>query len=83
MNTQKQQMLKVLNNTSDRNAYYADFASVFVMHLLNLVRHFMSLMRAIRTGNQNVPDDTVLLKEGDVINVGNVELKVIHTPDIP
>lgn len=29
---------------------------------------------------QNVPDDTVFLKEGDVINVGNVELKVIHTP---
>ncbi len=29
---------------------------------------------------QNVPDDTVFLKEGDVINVGNVELKVIRTP---
>jgi len=29
---------------------------------------------------QNVPQDTVYLKEGDIINVGHVELKVIHTP---
>lgn len=29
---------------------------------------------------QNVPEETVFLKDGDVINVGNVELKVIHTP---
>lgn len=29
---------------------------------------------------QNIPEDTVFLKDGDVINVGNVELKVLHTP---
>ncbi|WP_411842414.1 MBL fold metallo-hydrolase [Salinicoccus sp. HZC-1] len=29
---------------------------------------------------ENVPEDTVFLKDGDVINVGNVELKVEHTP---
>jgi len=29
---------------------------------------------------ENMPEDTVHLKDGDIINVGNVELKVIHTP---
>ena len=29
---------------------------------------------------ENMPEDTVYLKDGDIINVGNVELKVIHTP---
>lgn len=29
---------------------------------------------------QNVPESTVFLKDGDIINVGNIELKVIHTP---
>lgn len=29
---------------------------------------------------QKVPESTVYLLDGDVINVGNVELKVIHTP---
>ncbi|MET3110901.1 hydroxyacylglutathione hydrolase [Salinicoccus halitifaciens] len=27
-----------------------------------------------------MPEDAVYLKDGDIINVGNVELKVIHTP---
>lgn len=29
---------------------------------------------------QNVPEDTVFLKDGDIIKVGNVELEVLHTP---
>src|SRR5699024_10127877 len=29
---------------------------------------------------ENMPENTVYLKDGGVINVGNVELKVIHTP---
>jgi len=29
---------------------------------------------------ENVPEDTVFLKEGNTINVGNVGLKVLHTP---
>lgn len=29
---------------------------------------------------ENLPEDTVFLKDGDTINVGNVELKVMHTP---
>ncbi|MFC3418680.1 rhodanese-like domain-containing protein [Salinicoccus hispanicus] len=29
---------------------------------------------------ENMPEDTVYLTDGDIINVGNVELKVIHTP---
>src|SRR5699024_397905 len=28
----------------------------------------------------NMPSDTVFLKDGDIINIGFVELKVIHTP---
>ncbi len=29
---------------------------------------------------KNVPESTIFLKDGDIINVGNIELKVIHTP---
>lgn len=60
---------------------HADFAS----GLRDASRKFDATLYVSDEGDenwkyQNIPDDTVLLKEGSIINVGNVELKVIHTP---
>ena len=60
---------------------HADFAS----GLRDAERKFGSRLLVSDEGDEswkyeNVPEGTVLLKEGDTIDVGNVELKVIHTP---
>ncbi|WP_411843202.1 MBL fold metallo-hydrolase [Salinicoccus sp. HZC-1] len=60
---------------------HADFAS----GLRDAARKLGSALYVSDEGNedwkyQNVPKNTVFLKDGDIINVGNVELKVIHTP---
>lgn len=60
---------------------HADFAS----GLRDAARRFDAKLYVSDEGDegwkyQNVPENTVFLKEGDIINVGHVELKVIHTP---
>lgn len=60
---------------------HADFAS----GLRDTSRKLGATIHVSDEGNddwkyQNVPEDTVFLKDGDVIKVGNVELEVIHTP---
>lgn len=60
---------------------HADFAS----GLRDANRKFGSQLFVSDEGNENwkyenMPGDTVFLKDGDTINVGNVELKVMHTP---
>lgn len=60
---------------------HADFAS----GLRDAERKFGSQLLVSDEGDEswkyeNMPEGTKFLKEGDVIDVGNVELKVIHTP---
>lgn len=60
---------------------HADFAS----GLRDAAKRFGAKLYVSDEGDedwkyQNVPENTVFLTEGDVINVGHVELKVIHTP---
>lgn len=60
---------------------HADFAS----GLRDAAKYFGAKLYVSDEGDDNwkyqsVPEDTVFLKENDVINVGNIELKVIHTP---
>lgn len=60
---------------------HADFAS----GLRDTARVFGAKLYVSDEGDenwkyQNVPEETVFLKEGDTINVGKVELSVIHTP---
>ncbi|WP_020007177.1 MBL fold metallo-hydrolase [Salinicoccus albus] len=60
---------------------HADFAS----GLRDAAKHFNATAYVSDEGDENwkyenMPEDTVYLKDGDIINVGNVELKVVHTP---
>ncbi|SDK39888.1 MBL fold metallo-hydrolase [Lacicoccus qingdaonensis] len=60
---------------------HADFAS----GLRDAARKFGSRLFVSDEGDdnwkyENMPENTVFLKEGDTIEVGNVELKVMHTP---
>lgn len=60
---------------------HADFAS----GLRDAARRFGAKLFVSDEGDenwkyQNVPEDTVFLKEDSIIKVGNVELKVVHTP---
>lgn len=60
---------------------HADFAS----GLRDAAKRFNATAYVSDEGDEdwkyeNMPEDTVYLKDGDIINVGNVELKVIHTP---
>ncbi|WP_462419661.1 MBL fold metallo-hydrolase [Salinicoccus sp. Marseille-QA3877] len=60
---------------------HADFAS----GLRDANRKFGSQLFVSDEGDENwkyenMPEDTVFLKDGDTINVGNVELRVMHTP---
>ena len=60
---------------------HADFAS----GLRDVNRKFGAKLYVSDEGDENwkyenMPEDTIYLKAGDVIDVGNVELKVIHTP---
>ncbi|HIW13149.1 MAG TPA: MBL fold metallo-hydrolase [Candidatus Salinicoccus stercoripullorum] len=60
---------------------HADFAS----GLRDAAKRFNATAYVSDEGDEdwkyeNMPENTVYLKDGGVINVGNVELKVIHTP---
>lgn len=60
---------------------HADFAS----GLRDAAKRFSATAYVSDEGDENwkyenMPEDTVYLKDGDIINVGNVELKVVHTP---
>ncbi|HLR10160.1 MAG TPA: MBL fold metallo-hydrolase [Sporosarcina sp.] len=60
---------------------HADFAS----GLRDVARKFGATLYVSNEGDENwkyenMPEDTVYLKDGDTIHVGHVELKVMHTP---
>ena len=60
---------------------HADFAS----GLRDAAKRFSATAYVSDEGDENwkyenMPEGTVYLKDGDIINVGNVELKVVHTP---
>lgn len=75
----EQEGLKITHVTETH--IHADFAS----GLRDAIKRFNATAFVSDEGDenwkyQNMPVGTLFLKDGDIINVGNVDLKVVHTP---